>query len=69
MSCVHFGLVEFETVWFLWDCLWDFRWPVNTSLEMGVFEEEDGAVVGVVWLLPSGLASSPLRILSKHFLL
>ena len=67
MSCVHFGFVE--TVWFLWDCglLVDFRWPVNTLLEMGVLEAEDGAIVGVVRLLLSGLASGPLRILSEHF--
>ena len=31
----------------------DFRWPVNTLLEMGVPEAQGGAVVGVVRLLPS----------------
>ena len=45
----------------------DFRWPVDTLLEMGVLEAQDGAVVGVVRLLPSGLASGPLRILNEHF--
>ena len=45
----------------------DFRWPVNTLLEMGVLEAQDGAVVGVVRLLSSGLASGPLRILNEHF--
>ena len=71
-SCVHFGFVE--AVWFLWDCLWasgglpeDFRWPVNTSLRRGVLEAQDGVVVGVVWPLPSGLASGPLRTLNEHF--
>ena len=34
----------------------DFRWPGNTSLEIGVLEAQDDAVVGVVRLLPSGLA-------------
>ena len=34
---------------FLWDCLW---WPINTSLEVGVLEAQEGAVVGV---LPSGI--------------
>ena len=39
----------------------------GTLLEMGVLEAEGDAVVGVVRLFPSGLASSPLRILSEHF--
>ena len=64
---MHFGFVE--AVWFLWDCGLpeDFRWPVNSSLSMGVLETQDGVVVGVVWSLPSGLASSPLRTLNEHF--
>ena len=41
----------------------DFRWPVNTSLRMGVLEARDGVVVGVVWPLASG----PLRTLNEHF--
>ena len=45
----------------------DFWWQVNTLLETEVLEAQDGAVVGVVRLLPSGLASSPLRILNEHF--
>ena len=40
---------------------------VNTLLEMGVHEAQDGAVVGVVRLLPSGVASGPWRILNEHF--
>ena len=47
-----------------------FRWfsgGQSTLLEMGVLEAEDGAVVGVVRLLPSSLVSGPLRILSEHF--
>ena len=44
-----------------------FRWPVNTLLEMGVLEAQEGAVVGVVRLLSSGLASGPLTILNEHF--
>ena len=39
----------------------DFQLPV---FEMGA---RDGAVVGVVRLLPSGLASGPLRIINEHF--
>ena len=50
----------------LWDPA-DFLWPVNTLLEMGVLEAEDGAVMGMVRLLFSGLASSLLRILGEHF--
>ena len=44
-----------------------FRWPVNSLLEMGVLEAQDDAVVNVVRLLPSGLVSGPLRILTEHF--
>ena len=36
-----------------------FRWSVNISLRRGVPEEQDVAVVGVPWPLPSGLASGP----------
>ena len=43
-----------------------FRWPVNTILRMGVLEAQDGVVVGVVWPLPSGLASCLMRILIEH---
>ena len=45
----------------------DFWWPVNTLLEMGVLEAQGGAVVGMVRLIPSGLASGPLTILNEHF--
>ena len=45
----------------------DFQWPVNTSLRMGVLEVQDGVGVGVVWSLPSSLASGPLRTLNEHF--
>ena len=38
----------------------DFRWPVNTSLSVGVLEAQDGDAVGVAWSFPSGLASGPL---------
>ena len=38
----------------------DFRWPVNTRLKMRVLEAHDDAVVGVVRLLPSVLASQVL---------
>ena len=31
-----------------------FRWSVKISWRMGVFEKQDGAVVGVFWPLPSG---------------
>ena len=44
----------------------DFRCPVNTSIRMGVLEVQDGVVVGVVWSLPSGLASGPLRTLNER---
>ena len=44
-------IVEFVGLWVV-----DFWWPVNTLLEMGVLEAEDGAVMGVVRLLPSSLA-------------
>ena len=58
-SCVVFvGLL----VGFLW-----ISGPVNTLLEMGVLEAQGGAVVGVVRLLPSSLACSPLTILNEHF--
>ena len=30
-------------------------------------EAEGGAVLGVVWPLPSSSASGPLRILNEHF--
>ena len=41
----------------------DFWWQVNTLLEMGVLEAQDGAVVVVVRLLPPSLASGPLTII------
>ena len=44
----------------------DFQWPANT-LRMMVLEAQDGVVMGVVWPLPSSLASGPLRILNEHF--
>ena len=34
-----------------------FQWLVKISLTMGVPVEKDGAVVGVLWSLPSGLYS------------
>ena len=34
---------------------------------MVVLEAQGGAVLGVVWPLPSGSASGPLRILNEHF--
>ena len=43
-----------------------FQWPVKTLLEIGVLEAQDDAVVGVVRLLPSGLAFGHLRILNEH---
>ena len=58
-------------MWAVWQkgrlALWivGFWWTSGGQLlEMGVLE---GAVVGVVRLLPSGIASGPLRILSEHF--
>ena len=45
-----------------------FRWSVKISLRMGIPEEQDGAVVGVFWPLPSGLASGPLGTLNARFL-
>ena len=62
---MHFGLVESCVVFV--GLFVDFQWPVNTLLEMGVLEAQGGAVVGVVRLLPSGLASGPLKILNEHF--
>ena len=42
-----------------------FQWPANTLLRMWSLPEvQDGVVVGMVWPLPSGLASSPL---TEHF--
>ena len=64
---MHFGLVE--AVCFLCNCGLpvDFQWPVDILLEMGVLEAQEGAVMGVVIPLPSGLASGPLGILNEHF--
>ena len=45
----------------------DFRWPANTLLRMGILEAQDVVVVGVVWPLPSSLASGSLTILNEHF--
>ena len=45
----------------------DFRWSVKTSLRRGVPEEQDVALVGVPWPLPSGLASGPWGVLIAHF--
>ena len=45
----------------------DFQWPVNARSGMEVLEAQDGAVMGVARLLPSGQASGPLRILNEHF--
>ena len=39
----------------------DFRWSVNISWRMGLFEEQDGAVVGVFWPLPSSPASEYIK--------
>ena len=41
-----------------------FQWLVQISWRMGLLEEQEGAVVGVFWLLPSGSASSPLSTLN-----
>ena len=51
------------------DCglLVDIRWQVGTWLRMVVLEAQGGAFLGVAWPLPSGSASSPLRILNEHF--
>ena len=49
--------------WLLLALFVDFRWSVKISWIMGVLEEEDGAVVGVSWPLPS----DPLSILNAHF--
>ena len=45
----------------------DIRWPVDTWLRMAVLEAEGGAVLGVAWPLPSGLASGTLGTLNGHF--
>ena len=45
----------------------DIQWPVSTRLRMVVLEAQGGAVLGVVWPLPSGSASGPLRTLNEHF--
>ena len=45
-----------EAVWLLWDCLWS-----SGGLPQG------DVVLDMVWPLPSGLASGPLRILNEHF--
>ena len=45
----------------------DFRWSVKASLRRGVPEEQDVALVGVPWPLPSGLASGPWGVLIAHF--
>ena len=54
----HGGVVEAVL-----HCFVDFRWAVKISWRMGVFEQQDGAVVGVS--LP--LASGPLSMLNAHF--
>ena len=62
MSCVHFGLGKLCSFCGIASGLpVVFRWPANTLLRMGILEAQDGVVVGVVWFLPSGLASGPLR--------
>ena len=45
----------------------DFRLSEIIFLRMGVPEEQDGAVVGVCWPLPSSLACGPLGTLNTHF--
>ena len=55
---MHFGLVE--AVWFVLLFV-GFWWPVNTSLEIGVLEAQDDAVVGVVRLLSSSLAFENIK--------
>ena len=40
-----------------------FRWSVEISWRMGLFEEQDGAFVGVFLPLPSGSAYGPLSML------
>ena len=66
---MHFGLIGRSCLVFV-GLLVGFRWTFGgqpTLLRMGVLEAQDGAVVGVVWPLPSSLASDPLRILNEHF--
>ena len=43
-------------------CLWTLVGSVKISWRMGLFEEQDGTVVGVFWPL-----SGPLSILIAHF--
>ena len=44
----------------------DCGFPVASQYLM-VLEAQGGAVLGMAWPLPSGSASSPLRILNEHF--
>ena len=66
--------------WKSWYALWccrgcvvivalfvDFWWSVKISWGMAVFEQQDGAVVGLSWPFLSGLASSPLGMSNAHF--
>ena len=66
-NCVPFGVVH--AVVYYWHCLWTSSGlPMVGQNWMGDFEEQDGAVVGVFWHLPSSPAScSPLSTLNVHF--
>ena len=66
--CVPFGIDQ--AVLYYWHCLWTSGWLSvvgQNVLRMGLLEEQNGAVVGVFWPLPSSPASSPLSILNAHF--
>ena len=57
-SCVHFGVVE-SFCGTVYGLPVDFRWPVNTWLEMVVLEAQNDAVVGVVRVFPFGHYEHP----------
>ena len=62
MHCVTFGVVEC----FIFRGIGcglpvGFRWSVGVLLRVGLSEEQGGAGVGGVRLLPSGVASGPLN--------
>ena len=44
----------------------DFWLTLNMSLRLGFLKVQDGALVGGVWLFPSGIASDPLSTLIEH---
>ena len=57
---MHFGLEE--AAWI--DCG---LLVASQHLRMAMLEAGGGAVLGMAWPLPSGLASSPLRTVNEHF--